>query len=104
MPTSSKVIAPDANLAPVYAYTSLPWNVYDFSESFNLFIASSISLTSSIPYFSATNVNVPLSGVTKYWPVFVFSTTDFLSVPTPGSIIYTKTVPFGQYSATPLSQ
>ena len=71
--------------------------MYDAPEFGNLFIFSSISLASTIPHIRLTCVNVPLSGVTIYCPVAVFTTTLFLSVPTPGSTTDTKTVPSAQY-------
>ena len=43
---------------------------------------------------------MPLSGVTKYCPVFVRMTTERRAVPTPGSTIDTNTVPAGQKGAT----
>ncbi len=52
-----------------------------------------------MPSFSATSVSVPLSGVTKYCPFFVWATTDLRLVPTPGSTTETNTVPAGQYGA-----
>lgn len=63
------------------------------------FFVSSISRTVSMPSSSAMSVSVPLSGLTKKCPLFVFSTTDFRSVPTPGSMTDTNTVPAGQNGA-----
>ena len=49
----------------------------------------------SIPSRSSTSVISPLSGSTKYWPRFDFTTTALRVLPTPGSMTATNTVPAG---------
>jgi hypothetical protein len=64
-PTCSNVMTPAASRAPCRHRRRARWNVNDFSEFLRRLTASSISRTASIPSRGATNVSVPLSGVTK---------------------------------------